>query len=78
MRTDDSLQSGVDLCEQTADPVRCRCRLLRQFIDVATQHGQFGHVLIGYPSAPQSVGHCPGGFSDDRGIAGTRFCLTWA
>jgi hypothetical protein len=64
MRADDPFQSGMDLAEELADPVRGGRRLLGQVIVETAEHRQFGGLFVGDGDRAQGVRHGAGVFSE--------------
>jgi len=67
---EDPFQGGVDLGEQTPDPVGQPGGLGGEVVVVADQDGQLGQRLIGQVDPAQGARHRPGGLGDDVGVAG--------
>src|SRR5690625_1974280 len=67
---DDSFERGMDLGEQSPDPVRGGRDLLDEIVVETAEHGQLSGLLVGQDDRAQSVGHGAGGLGDDRRDAG--------
>jgi len=69
-RSENALESGMDLGEQAANAVAGLSDLIGEIVVEAAQHGEFGELLVGQPKRAQCVRHRASGFGNDRGIAG--------
>ena len=69
-RAQHPFQSGMDLGQQTTDPVTGRVDLQSQIIIKSTQHRQFSDLFIAQVNRPQCVRHGPCGLSNNESITG--------